>query len=76
MTLLDVALIAVGAWLVLIIVTGVLNEARHRIDEQRRLGSSNWERRWSRNGSKLDHRRFSGRAGCDVHTEARPAARP
>jgi hypothetical protein len=34
MTLLDVALIAGGAWLVLIVVTGVVNEARHRIEEQ------------------------------------------
>lgn len=45
MTLLDVALIAVGVWLILIIVTGVVNEARRGIEDQRRFGSSNWERR-------------------------------
>lgn len=45
MTVLDVALIAVGVWLILIIVTGVVNEARRGIEDQRRFGSSNWERR-------------------------------
>jgi hypothetical protein len=43
MTLVDVALIAVGAWLVLIVVTGVVNDVRRRIEDQRRLGSRNWE---------------------------------
>jgi hypothetical protein len=45
MTLYDVFLIAGSSWLVLIVVTGVVNDVRRRIEGQRRLGSQNWERR-------------------------------
>jgi hypothetical protein len=43
MTLVDVLLIAVGAWLVLIIVADVMNEVRHGIENQRRLSSRKWD---------------------------------
>ncbi|HEV2549611.1 MAG TPA: hypothetical protein VGU20_20005 [Stellaceae bacterium] len=45
MALFDVLLIAAASWLVLIVVTGVVNDVRRRIEDQRRLGSQNWERR-------------------------------
>jgi hypothetical protein len=45
MTLYDVLLIAGASWLVFIIITGVVNDVRRRIEDQRRLGSQNWERR-------------------------------
>jgi hypothetical protein len=43
MTLYDVLLIAGASWLVLIVVTGVVNNVRRRIEDQRRLASRNWE---------------------------------
>ena len=43
MTLFAVLLISGASWLVLIVVTGVVNEVRRRNEDQRRLGSSNWE---------------------------------
>lgn len=43
MTLLDVLLIAVGLWLVLIIVAEIVNEVRHGIENQRRVGSRKWD---------------------------------
>src|SRR5262249_49610508 len=45
MTLYDVLLIVGGSWLVFIVVTGVVNDVRRRIEDQRRLGAQNWERR-------------------------------
>jgi hypothetical protein len=43
MTLFDVLLIAVGAWIVILIVTAVVNSARHQSEDQRRLGLRKWD---------------------------------
>jgi hypothetical protein len=43
MTLVDVFVIALGLWLVLIIVAEAVNEVRHGIERQTRLGSRRWD---------------------------------
>jgi hypothetical protein len=43
MTFVDVFVIALGLWLVLMIVAEAVNEVRHGIEKQRRLGSGRWD---------------------------------
>ena len=43
MTLFDAALIALGVWFIFLIVTALVNDVRHRFEDQRRLGLRKWD---------------------------------